>query len=850
MKKAKLLILLALLLIMMPFLHAVPAIPHPVTFTQPNGDTLTAMIKGDERINWYESMDGYTLLFNQAGYLSYAQLDANGNLQPSDMIATNIEERNIVTRSFLNNIEKGLFYSDVQQQLMLKVWEIEDNMPPKSERVIGHYKTLCAFVQFPEKAMVRTMDEFDGLLNQLGYTGNGTGSVRDYFKESSYNQFDLTITLCGVYTAPNSEAYYAGSGGTSSNCRVLATWLAQQVAAEPDIDFRDYDSDNDGYVDGFHFIFAGRGQEAGGGNYTIWSHKWNTSSTVIQNGKRIDVYSCSPELLYSDITTIGVICHEMTHAFGAPDFYDTNGSTGGSYTGTGSWDLMAGGSWNGSPGGNRPPHHNMFTKVQFGWVTPMILNSAATIINMPNSAENPVAYRINTMTNNEYFLLENRQQLKFDTSIPGSGLIIYRVHSGVNSAGNCINCTHPQRMYPVCASSTVAIPTSGSANYGNINSAGCPFPGSSNQTSFTDDSTPSMKSWANANTNKPITDISQTNRLISFDFMGGGPVITYFTITFPDITGVTINAVNPIVTYGENYSFSIDLDPGYSQSDLIVKANDLEILPESGVYTIVNITENQIVAIEGVQLNTYIITSTVNDPNLGTIDPLGETAVEHGGSQTYIITPSPHTAITTIYINGVAVSDAELEYTFTEVTANYDIHVIFTPFQQFTITATAEGDGEITPEGKIIVFEGASQTFTLTPFTYGECFISEVFVDGVSIGEFDMYGFDYVFENVNDNHTIHAIFVHLDGIVETGRAPSLRIAPNPANDFVELQITNHELKINNIEFYNMFGQLVKTVPCEGESKDDIITQRISIVDLSKGVYLIKAGNEAVKLVVW
>jgi len=188
MKKAKLLILLALLLIITPFLYAVPAIPHPITFTQPNGDTLTVKIKGDERMNWHESMDGYTLLFNQAGYLSYAQLDASGNLQASDMIATNIENRNIVIRSFLNNIEKGLFYSDVQQQLMLKVWEIEDNAPPKSERAVtGHYKTLCAFVQFPEKAMVRTMDEFDGLLNQLGYTGNGTGSVRDYFKESSYD---------------------------------------------------------------------------------------------------------------------------------------------------------------------------------------------------------------------------------------------------------------------------------------------------------------------------------------------------------------------------------------------------------------------------------------------------------------------------------------------------------------------------------------------------------------------------------------------------------------------------------------------------------------------------------------
>ncbi|MCL2435361.1 MAG: M6 family metalloprotease domain-containing protein, partial [Lentimicrobiaceae bacterium] len=511
-------------------LFAVPARPYPVTFTQPNGDTLTIRIKGDERINWRESMDGYTLLFNKAGYLSYAQLDENGNLQPSDMIATNIEERNIVTRSFLNNIEQHLFYSDVQKQVMLKVWEIEDNMPSKSDRAVtGTYKTLCAFVQFQDKSFTLPMSQFEGLMNQLGYTANGTGSVRDFFKEVSYDQFDLEITLCGPYTAPQTSGYYAAND--DAKCRELATWVAQQVAAEPGIDFRDYDSNNDNYVDGFHFIFAGRGREAGGGINSIWSHKWSLLSMVIQNGKRISEYSCSPELRNATaITTIGVICHEMMHAFGAADFYDTNYATGGQYEGTGNWDLMASGSWNGPVrDGSRPAHPNMYVKVQFGWVTPVVLNSAVTITNMPNSAENPVAYRINTTTNNEHFLLENRQRVEFDTNIPGDGLLIYRVSSNVGSS--CINCTHPQRMYPVCASSTTAIPTSTPSSYGNINSTGCPFPGSSNQTSFTDNTTPAMRSWANVNTNKPITNIQHSNRLISFDFMGGGPIPATLTGT-------------------------------------------------------------------------------------------------------------------------------------------------------------------------------------------------------------------------------------------------------------------------------------------------------------------------------
>ena len=587
----KLVIFLALFILFCKALFAMPAYPDPITFTQPDGETLTVLIKGDERIHWHETMDGYTLLFNKAGYLSYARLDENGNMQPSDVVATDVAGRNAEVNSFLRTIEKKLFYSDVQKQLMFQVWEIEDEVGARGEKVAvtGLYKTLCAFVQFPEKAMTKSMSDFEGLMNQLGYTGNGTGSVRDYFRESSYGQFDLIITLCGVYTAPQSESYYAGSDG-SALCNLLARWLALQVAADPNINFADYDSDNDGMVDGFHFIFAGRGQEAGGGSSTIWSHKWSFSPSVTQNGKAISIYSCSPELYNSDITTIGAICHEMTHAFGASDFYDTNSSTGGQYDGTGRWDIMANGSWNGSPNGNCPPHHNMYIKVQFGWVNPVVLNGTTTVTDMPNSAENPIAYRINTTTNNEYYLLENRQQIKFDAYVPGNGLLIYHVHSYVGTSG--INDTHPQRMYPVCASSTYSVPT-GLGTYGSINSAGCPFPGTSNKTAFTDVTTPSMKSWANANTNNPITNITHTNRLISFNF---APV-THFITASAGANGTITPQGLISATPGSNQKFTFTPNSGYIIANVLIDNVSNPEAVAAGSYTFTNITASHTIAV-------------------------------------------------------------------------------------------------------------------------------------------------------------------------------------------------------------------------------------------------------------
>ena len=517
---------LAFMFVFTTILNAVPAYPDPVVMTQPDGKTLTVMIKGDERINWYESMDGYTILINKLGYLSYAQLDENGNLQSTDIIATDIENRDIVATSFLNTIEKNLFYSDIQVQLMLKVWEIEDGAlnVPKGERALsGDVKTICVLVQFSDKQMKYQKSDFEGLFNQMGYSENGAkGSVSDYFKEVSYGDINLTITLCGIYDAPQKRSYY--SADNDAKVGELARWLAQKVVAEPGIELKDYEYNNKGEVNGFHFIFAGTGRANSNDTEAIWPHKSEIYPIVYQGstGKFIKTYSCSPELRPGTAQlpeTIGVICHEMTHAlFMIKDYYDTNYATGGQYDGTARWDLMAEGNYNGSPSGSCPAHPNMHIKSLLGWVKVEELNYRRTITNMANAAENPVAYRINTSTYNEYYLLENRQKVKFDASIPGQGLIIYHVHSQWNQG--CINCTHPQRMYPVSTRQPGALPTGSQSTYGSAGSY-CAFPGSGNiiRTELSDKSIPSMLSWAGRETKKPISDIKHENGLISFEFM-------------------------------------------------------------------------------------------------------------------------------------------------------------------------------------------------------------------------------------------------------------------------------------------------------------------------------------------
>jgi hypothetical protein len=72
--------------------------------------------------------------------------------------------------------------------------------------------------------------------------------------------------------------------------------------------------------------------------------------------------------------------------------------------------------------------------------------------------------------------------------------------------------------------------------------------------------------------------------------------------------------------------------------------------------------------------------------------------------------------------------------------------------ETFTITATADSGGTITPSGNIVVNYGGSKTFTITPDKGYK--ISDVKVDGKSVGAVSTY----TFTNVTDNHTIEATF--------------------------------------------------------------------------------------------
>ncbi len=146
----------------------------------------------------------------------------------------------------------------------------------------------------------------------------------------------------------------------------------------------------------------------------------------------------------------------------------------------------------------------------------------------------------------------------------------------------------------------------------------------------------------------------------------------------------------------------------------------------------------------------------------GSISPSGAVSVSQGANQTFTITPNSGYATSSIIVDGVSQTIAP-SYTFTNVQAAHSISATFVQAVTYTITASANANGSISPSGSVVVTQGANQTFTITPNS--GYVTSSILVDGVS----QTIASTYTFTNVQAAHSI---------VVSFSASPDTNIAPS------------------------------------------------------------------------
>ncbi|MDO8683931.1 MAG: M6 family metalloprotease domain-containing protein, partial [Armatimonadota bacterium] len=441
-----------------------------IQFEQPNGERIELWGQGDEFYAVFETLDGYTVVFDSATKAYYyAKLSADGN----DLLSTGLQvgqgdpttlgltphlranpqavkER---ARERQSKWDKGTGVSSRWKALKSKR-QIEDKarrnnavLPaPPSSTTTGTKLGLCLLIDFSDDPATIAQSNIVDFCNGDNYTGYGNnGSVKKYFQDNSNglltysNVVTVYIRMTNPKTTYNNTAIDAGV-----NARLLIQDAITIMKAMTNYTTEILPTFNNLTVDASSNVVACNVFYAGGNggvwSMGLWPHSWALASPkeLSSGGKKVYSYQITD---IGSSLAIGTFCHENGHMLcDFPDIYDYTYT---SYGGAGSFCLMGYGSYD-----NNPVQVNAYLKRAAGWATITELTSTsyltASLTSSAGSEFNHFYRFQKPGVSTEYFLVENRQQAGRDALIAASGVAIWHVDElgDRDDSSIAINTTH------------------------------------------------------------------------------------------------------------------------------------------------------------------------------------------------------------------------------------------------------------------------------------------------------------------------------------------------------------------------------------------------------------------------
>ncbi|MDR1878779.1 MAG: M6 family metalloprotease domain-containing protein [Bacteroidales bacterium] len=422
----------------------------PQRLLQPDGSVLHCFASGDEFHNWLHDSAGYTIIQDvQTGYYVYA-MQSGGELVASEYIAGRISPVAVGLTPNVNLSKQALEakYDRIKQELTYP-----DNRQHKANaKNEGVINNLVVFIRFADEDSTAfgslTYNTVDNMFND-STSYETSNSMYNYYRIVSYGKMFIQSHLYPSssnnvivsYQDSEDRSYYQPQSTSNPNgytsgseysrrselLRNAVKFFKDSVSSGLTLDFN-----NDGNIDNICFIVSGY---PGGWSELLWPHRSALygGESIYINGKRAYDYN----FLLAGTLNVSVMCHEMMHTLSAPDLYRYDYSA----TPVGSWDLMA------SNAPVSPQGLSAFTKYKYGgWIDtiPEITELGTyTLYRSNGTGKEKLAYKIRSndgLSDNEYIVLEyrNTNTNMFEANLPGSGIVIYRIHEqqGVEGNGN------------------------------------------------------------------------------------------------------------------------------------------------------------------------------------------------------------------------------------------------------------------------------------------------------------------------------------------------------------------------------------------------------------------------------
>lgn len=566
---------MGLLLLGSAVAHASPAAPGERTFTQPDGTMITLTAWGDEFLSGYETLDGHTVLrTSEDAFFEYAERGADGRLVASGHRVGRDEP----------TAAPGLrpTLAAAEEERLAAGAPIYSTATATAPAWAGSDTDLLFLVaEFSDVGCTYTDSNFQAILG--GTAATGPGNMADYYDEISNGNLALDITVeggtNGCYTLPSSRATY--NSGSKDHFDLMNELVD---LADGDVDFSQYDNDGDGTIDALGIIYAGGGTHdgcandngaSGAADDNLWP-KSRSQSYATDDGVSTGNFIINSELTYNAgsypgvgnctvAQSIGLFVHEFGHSLGLPDLYDSDGSS----SGVSSWSTMGSQYLSTVVLADTPPHFDPWSKWRLDWVSP---DDKTTFVgNGPIDHVEDDNYVIQMLDNpngaeeggtGEYFLVENRQLVGFDSQLTGCGLVVWHIDEAK---------TNNTKEAGTAADHFLVAVEQADGNFdleaNNGADAGDPFPGTSTNRAFTGTSTPSSNLYDGTPSGVHITDISDCGAVMTANF--GQPNA--------DVSISKFDSPDPVVA-GEQLTYTVVVDndgPGTAPNVVVT-----DVLPD------------------------------------------------------------------------------------------------------------------------------------------------------------------------------------------------------------------------------------------------------------------------------
>lgn len=513
-------------------LYSRPAYRGTRQVLQPDGTFVTIRLVGDEYLHYNTTDDGYSLVRRDDGAYVYAQLNDEGQLESTALLAHDAHERTAEERHYLEVIGRLKPQPTEQAEQMRRQNQRQRARTLSQNRAnlydYSKFRGLVILVEYNDCSFRYDdyADIMEEMINADNYTGESrtnineagircTGSIRDYFRDNSNGIFVPSFDVVGPVKIDRSQ-YYAN--GTRNGPQLI---IDACTAADSQVNFKDYDVDDDGMVDMVYVIFAGLPSYVqGNDSRLLWPHQYDiryVGRNVNKDGVSLGRYACSTELFgyteWNVLEGIGTMTHEFTHVLGLPDFYDTNNLYDGACVNPDTWSLMANGA--DFDYGRTPCGLSLFERYALGFATPQLISEPGTF-SLEDLQSSNAGYRLNTPVKKESFYIENRQRSKWDAQLPGHGMLIFRVDSANVLAWDYQNAVNDNPDHPYYELIRAGGVKTAAGNV-SVGAASDPFPGTKRVSTINNETTPNLRTWAGKPSFLGLRNIKESGDVISFE---------------------------------------------------------------------------------------------------------------------------------------------------------------------------------------------------------------------------------------------------------------------------------------------------------------------------------------------